>query len=254
MKSIIIGIVGWLALVFFPNFAKGAGPETFQMANEALTKGDTKTAVEAYESIRAAGQHSPELYLNMAKAYKQLGQTGRAMLAYERGLRLRPTDARFLDQVEAMEKEKMLPPSNLFEFRSLSFFSNWNKALPSDTWAIWAVVLGWLCVGAGFWRWRSKHVFAHKFGWPIAIALGFCAVFALMMAVFAARFAGNKDYGIVLQKETKVFPNPDTHTPEAETLQEGSKVKILDAMGEWYKIELTTGETGWAQQSAVAII
>ncbi|MEM9686153.1 MAG: SH3 domain-containing protein, partial [Bacteroidota bacterium] len=50
---------------------------------------------------------------------------------------------------------------------------------------------------------------------------------------------------IIFEKETEVRSEPNDRSEKVFLLHEGTKVNVKDELGEWKKIRLTDGKTGW---------
>ena len=64
----------------------------FNEGNSLYEKGNYKGAENIYEDIIKSGVINPYLYYNAANAAFKAGSTGKAMLYYERALRMSPRD------------------------------------------------------------------------------------------------------------------------------------------------------------------
>ena len=66
-------------------------------ASQAYTDGQWNEAIASYEQINSIGLESAALYCNMGNAYYKDGNISRAILNYERALKVDPSyeDARF---------------------------------------------------------------------------------------------------------------------------------------------------------------
>ncbi|MCK4297178.1 MAG: SH3 domain-containing protein, partial [Candidatus Marinimicrobia bacterium] len=62
------------------------------------------------------------------------------------------------------------------------------------------------------------------------------------------------DYGIIIDYSVKSLAAPQRGSTELFIVHEGSKVKILEQDGNWYKIELIDGKQGWITAGGVGII
>lgn len=80
----------------------------WDQANTAYINNDFPTAISLYETILSSGRQSGKLYYNLANAYFKEQEIGRAILNYNRALRLNPgnEDIRYNLQVaEKMTKD-----------------------------------------------------------------------------------------------------------------------------------------------------
>ena len=51
-----------------------------------------------------------------------------------------------------------------------------------------------------------------------------------------------------------VKSSPETGSIDKLVLHEGTKVDIQETIGEWHKIHIADGNTGWVEQSEITII
>ena len=95
-RILLILIIALLPLGVQATSRTHAKQNVASMADEAYKAADYATAIEHYESVLADGLASADLYYNLGNAYYRTGQMGRAILNYERALRLDPgmSDAR----------------------------------------------------------------------------------------------------------------------------------------------------------------
>jgi len=66
--------------------------ELFDQANNAYNKGQYTKAIEQYEAILASEEFSTEIYYNLGNAYWKNKKLGKAVLNFERVLKLSPND------------------------------------------------------------------------------------------------------------------------------------------------------------------
>ena len=89
MKKILI----YTALFFMSVVARAAEPtslERWDAGNKAYIEGNYEQAIEEYSAIIAGGEYSMKLYYNLANAYFKQGEIGKAILYYNKALRIAP--------------------------------------------------------------------------------------------------------------------------------------------------------------------
>lgn len=109
---------------------------SFDTANSYFATGKYQQAQNAYEQIIRDEGYSASLCYNLANTYAQLGQTGMAILYYERALRLNPSngdvhhnlmriqeEAHLLGEGGAMKKILSAHNLNLWSFLALFFLA-----------------------------------------------------------------------------------------------------------------------------------
>lgn len=101
----------------------------FHQGNEAYSRGDFQAANEVFTQLTESAGFSPAVLYNMANSYAQSGETGKAILAYERALRLSPSDPDIRGNLELVRKERGLfpkEPSRTEAFFSLLTIRQWS--------------------------------------------------------------------------------------------------------------------------------
>ena len=89
------------------SFSVQAADNRFKKATIAYNDGEYQLAIEGFESLARDGLSSALLY-NLANSYAQNGQTGMAILNYERAARLAPGDSDIRGNLELLRKERTL--------------------------------------------------------------------------------------------------------------------------------------------------
>ena len=90
----------------------------------------------------------------------------------------------------------------------------------------------------------------------------FCAIAALLLAAFALGFAlqQKRDYmkadsAVVMLPVVPAKSSPsEGSSTDLFVLHEGTKVVILDNVGDWTNIELSDGRQGWIRTDAMEVI
>ena len=84
--------------------------QVWDAANTAYINSDYHRAIDAYRQLILRGYASDKLYYNLANAYFKVGRYGKAILYYNRALRLAPGDADIrynLDVANTFTKDKI---------------------------------------------------------------------------------------------------------------------------------------------------
>lgn len=105
--------------------------QEFAAANQAYEAGEWSKAVAIYEGLIREAGFSASLCYNLANSYVRNGQTGRAVLGYERALFLAPGDADIRDSLKRLRQEKGLSPAEtplLQQAGTLFGLNQWSLA------------------------------------------------------------------------------------------------------------------------------
>jgi len=221
----------------------------------AYTDGDWAGAARAWSDLRASGVESPELYCNLGDALFKQDDLAHAILNYERALKLDPSyaDARHnlaFAQTQVQDKIEAVP-----EF----FLEVWGRKLcwllPSDTWAVLFLLFlaGTLACVLLFLLGRS--VAARRGGFIAGIAALVLTLLCLDFAFWQRTDYRKADSAIVTRPVVTVQSAPGRDSvKDLFVLHEGTKVKVLDAVGSWRNIELADGRQGWLSAESLEII
>jgi hypothetical protein len=244
-----------LAMVGVAGEVQTQTPEQlFQQANGLYQQGKPAEARDLYEGLRQNGLESGELYYNLGNAYYKAGDLGRAILNYERALRLLPTDddvRHNLDLANLRITDRIEPVPRLFIWEYWDVvkdsFSLWSAA-----WLAYASYLLFLAFIAAMVLVRTYRL--RKVAFISSAAAGVILVAFLTLFLAKLTQGSRTDEGVVVAPITTVKNSPDSRSSDAFVLHAGVKVWILDTVSEWKKIRLADGKVGWMETSAVEVI
>ncbi|MCK5068917.1 MAG: tetratricopeptide repeat protein, partial [Desulfocapsa sp.] len=91
----------------FVSAAEESRQDQFQDAVLSYSQGDYQTAIKSFESL-LKDEISAPLFYNLANSYAQSSQSGRAILNYERALRLNPSDSDIRGNLELLRRDQGL--------------------------------------------------------------------------------------------------------------------------------------------------
>ena len=217
----------------------------FEKANRAFQKGDFAAAIELYESVLKENFFSAKLYNTLGTAYHESGKTGKPILFFERAQLLDPADADLLHNLEIARLRTKDEFSSLPEF----FISRWWKAAAMlggvVFWTMLSVLFWW--AGLGLWSlfYFEKINISKSRLWMIS---GMCLLLAslfFLQALTRKNEIENNRRGIVLVPEATLRSAPEDDSAEVTKVHEGAKIIVEDELGDWIKVRLPNGETGW---------
>ena len=240
-----------LFVVFFFNVFIVLGQDqgaTFQNANSAYNAGQFEKAVMLYEEILESGQHSAELYFNLANSYYRLNQVGESIFYFEKAKQLKPMDEDIIinsafAQNMAIDAVEILPKSQITRLKekTIDLFSQ-------DGWGYFIVLLTWLLtLFWGLYLWNKVPIFKRTFFVSIVV-LALILIGSLSMAIIKSSNTADTTYGILFNKKIEVWAEPNSRAEVLFLLHEGTKVQMLDKLQEWQKIRISNGSEGWVKE------
>ena len=216
---------------------------TFEEANQLYADGNYTDAVAAYEHLL---QEHPaaEVYYNLGNAYYRQNELAKAILNYERALRLKPydKDARYNLQFAQSRIIDNIEDKDAF------FIKKWVTALRNllaeSTWCIIAIAMFLLTITGAFVFAFSRNIGLRKAGFHtawIALLLSICSIG--LAASLHHRDTARAE-AIIMQGIVNAKASPDKSGTDLFTLHEGTKVTIRSTLSEW--AEITVGDNrGW---------
>ncbi len=228
-----------------------ASTTRWEAGNKAYIDGNYEKAIEEYSAILDGGEYSMKLYYNIANAYFKLGKTGKAILYYNKALRIAPSqeDIRHnLALAEAQTKDRIVAIPEFFVNRWLRTVRN---SMSCTAWSVMS--LAWLGVLLAF---GVLFLLASRIRWRKAGFYG--ALCAFVMFVAATSFAVSSrndmlshDEAIVMGTAISVKSSPDRSATDLFVLHEGTKVKILTEVDEWVEVVIADGKKGWTERKNI---
>ena len=224
-------------------------------ANQAYVEGRWSDAVDGYGQIFGMGLESAALYCNTGDAYFKEGNVSMAILFYERALKLDPSysDARYnLELMNSIIQDRIDPVPDFI-------LKVWAKdvcyIMDSDAWAACFLVLLALTLGLVLLFLLAPTAAGRRTGFFTGIVTLLLAVASLSFSIWQKNDYMSADEAIVMRPVTSVKSSPSAEaSKDLFILHEGTKVRILDSVGNWKNIELADGRQGWIPSADIETI
>lgn len=240
-----------------------ASPLTEQ-ADSAYAADDFTQALSLYKEAMATDGASAALWYNIGNTQYRLGETAQAILAYERALKLDPSDKYTRANLEFVASRTVDRPGD-----TGSFLSNTTDAIASsikpNIWAWIAFGAFALCISAVAMYIFSHTVIVRKTGFFGSIFLLIATVITIIIAFKAAGNATAKDRAVITASATILSTSPrepKDRSEEAMLLHEGTRVEIIDSVAspadttglKWYDVSIDNHHRAWIKSTDVEII
>lgn len=225
--------------------------QRFRRANE-LADSDSRQAYDLYQAaalryrrlVDEEGRTNGKLLYNLGNAYFQMGDLGRAILAYRRALEYAPGDANLVQNLAYARS------------RRLDRFEETTESAVLETLLFWhydfslGARLGALAVFAAvFWGLLALRLF-RPVPWvaPAILAIVSLALFGSV----AVSAAGSPDaFGVVVAPETTARRGDgESYEPAFESpLHAGAEFTLVEERPGWLHVELPDGRRAWIPAS-----
>ena len=235
-------------------FAQSGAEYYFEQGNSAYREGSYGEALTWYEKILATGFESSQVYYNMGNCAYKLDQVGEAVLYFERARRLDPHDREIRENLELANQrvqDRIELPPRLFLFE-------WWDGLTAyftiaDLTRLTAVLyLLTMALIAAWVFWRPERYRRWLTGTAIALVVLTLAASALLYHAVGDRHG--TPAAVVMAPFVTVQSAPDPGSTDVFVLHEGVVVELAEERGEWIRIRLPDGKSGWMMREQVAVI
>lgn len=222
---------------------------------QAYTDGKFADASTAWTSIEESGRKSAKLYYNLGNAWFKQGNYPKAILNYERALRLDPSysDARYnLEFTGNFVQDKIEPVP---EFILKSVARKVCYVMSSNVWAVIFLVLLAAALMMGLLFLLGSSVGKRRAGFYCGIVLLLLSAGALSFSIWQKSDSVKTDTAIVMSPVSSVKSSPSSgSSKDLFVIHEGTKVTILDEVGTWKNISLADGRQGWIPAADLEVI
>jgi tetratricopeptide (TPR) repeat protein len=233
-------------LLCLSSVAFGQQPtELYKSAAQLYKTNQFDQAAAAYEKILSQGYKSAEVYYNLGNCYYKLNTLNKAILNYERALKLAPQDEDIQHNL-AVANTKVV--DKIQPVPTLALLNLWNGIVEAKS------SYGWALIALGF-IWLALVFFAiylfvgiRKFSFAVGTMLVVFSIAVIMLATKQSNKEQQSDAAILSVSNSFVKSAPDANGNDLFMLHEGVKFQILDRVGEWSKIRLADGKVGWIER------
>lgn len=223
----------------------------FDKANAFYKNKDYQNAITLYEQISSTYGTSAVLYYNIGNAYFKSGEIGRAILNYERALRLEPNyeDARNnleFAQSKVVDNIVQIPPFFLKKWTGI-----FVKLLSTDQWYLVSIVLFVITLALALFFIFGGSLVLRK----IAFYAAFVGLAATIVSISFATVRHNQltqhNNAIIMSPTVTVKSSPDRSGTDLFQLHEGTKVTIHSTLDKWVEVKLGNGNIGWIETTNI---
>ncbi|TCO09370.1 tetratricopeptide repeat protein [Natronoflexus pectinivorans] len=225
-----------------------------EQANQHYMESEYGEAIELYEEVLKSGMVSADLYYNLGNAYYRHGYLPSAILNYERALLLAPQDRDIRHNLNLAYSQITDNIEPVGEFFLVRWFASFRNSANPDTWA-WISIITFILFLAGLlFYFFSRSILFRKISF-------FFALLAVLVSGISFAFANNqkqrlenRNRAIVFSPSVTVRSAPEARGTELFVLHSGTRVRILQVMGNWYEIEIEDGNVGWVHAEHLEVI
>lgn len=216
----------------------------FAEGNAAYSVGEYDKAIAAFEKITVENGYAPSVLYNLGNSYAQKGMIGKALLNYERALKLDPSNSDILGNLDKLRKDAGLFPPEM------SMADRFFSVVSIDGWALiglGCVVAVAVLLGCRLQLNPSKKMFG----------LSTAAAIVLFVVAVVGITYDYKNYNplIVVEKDVKLQVSPFDGASPVGAIAEGKTLQPLDKdYGEYVYVQDGSGRKGWLHRGAAEAV
>ncbi len=250
----LVALLLGLGLSTLPVQAQDDVAGLWQKAGEAFAAGQWQNALNFYQMIEGENLQSADLYYNIGNTYFKLDDKAHAILYYERALKLDPSHDDAAHNLEIARQLTLDKIDSVPDFILVSWFRHLRQSFSADSWA-WITLGLLLVVGILLTLFRNSASLAlRRVSFIVACVVFLLAVFTFIFSLQQKRAVTRQDSAIVTAPVCSVKSSPADGGNTVFVLHEGTKVRLLDNVGDWAKISIADGRQGWAPSGTFEVI
>lgn len=237
---------------------------TTEDADSAYMAGDYALASDIYEKTISENGTSASLLYNLGNSYYRQGKLPKAIIAYERALRLNPSDEMIRSNLDFVNSKLVDKKGYEGSFLSRTF-ADITDIMPANAWAWLSLTLFALTIGGIAVYLFTNGVMLRKIGFFSAIVL-LIAFLASIVFSFNARSRMNARNVAIVTAPSSILSTspraPQNRNEEAMLLHEGARLTIIDSVASpvdsvrtvWYDVSFDNDHRAWINSADVEII
>lgn len=220
-------------------------------ANKSYSDGKFDEAIKSYESILNQGYKSDVIYYNLGNAYYKAKKIPEAILNYERASLLNPGDENIkfnLDLAKTFTVDRIEP---LPDFFMITFFKKFRQLMSTDGWAYTGIFFLLVSLALAYFFWFSYNPNIKRITFSTGILVLFVTLLSFTFSVQLKNSITNHNYGILMPSVIAVKSSPGESGKDLFVLHAGTKVKIIDSVGDWLEVRIADGNMGWILKDTI---
>jgi len=241
-----------LSLIFSSSiFANNQQLDSAQFYYE---NGNYESAIASYNRVLESDEISPEIYFNLGNCYFKMDNIPSAILYYEKAKKIEPNNEDLeynLNVANSRIADRIEPVPEMLHLKLMRSISN---SLDADSWA-------WLFIGlfilfllflAIYLISRRRGV--RKFGFTMAALFLLFSIISFAISRSEHNFVKTENSAIIFEPSVTIKSSPNKSSKDLFVLHDGTKLQLLEKVGDWYKIRIASGSVGWIEADKIRVI
>lgn len=226
--------------------------EMWNKANQFYTQKKYDSAVANYELLLKTNNSNAMLHYNIGNAYYRMNKMGLAILHYEKAAHSNSGNKEIHTNLQLAKSRVQ---DNMTESNPIFFVTWWNAlnhTVSANVWAVLALLMFLTVLVLIYFARTKKEHFANSGRW---VSLGIvCLLITGSMTWISYDEYAHPNKAVVINTGGVFLQSPQANGKIIGNLPEGLVIEILDHKGDFYKVELQNGKSGWIAADALGIV
>lgn len=251
MKRLIL----YTALAFWLGAASGADAnsdvEKMNNGNEAYRAGNWDLAIESYSSVTA---NNAALFYNRANAHFQNNDIGKAILDYNRALRIRPRDKEIRANLEYARLSRTDKTETIKNSTALRLAENLFTKISMNEHAAISLLFFTILAGILFGLIRYPPSASRSRLKSMMVITAAALIIQVTVTGIKTYSESIEKLGVVTVKAAAALSSPARGSRKVFELHDGAEVTLGRSESGYIQVELPTGWTGWLPTNAITAL
>lgn len=239
----------WILFIATFSYLTGLSQDYFSEGNLAYQDERYTDAIASYSRLIDQGELGVNIFHNLGNAYYKNYELGKAIWAYESGLKIEPNNDNLKQNLGFVNSKTV----DQIDTESSGIGKWMNDTLFGSIvnfWAIISVISALLVAMSLYLFFASKE----KSKRNLSLIGGFGGMILLIASILLAASHKSQlteqNQGVIIEQLVEIKVSPSEEALTSYELHEGAKVNLLKSEGSWQQIEVN-GNQGWVQTSRI---
>lgn len=238
-----------LSICLLINFSVFGLNDDFVKGNQQFQAKDYEKAIVFYESnISKNTIVSFENFHNLGSAYYRISNYPKAILNYERALLIQPNNKRLQKNLIITNQKIEDQFATVEPFFLVKWWTSWQNLFTLNIWAL-LIILTAVISAFSLKKWQLGESRKQR---KKGFFIGFSTLVLMLLMIFTAwqksAALKNPNTAIVISSEIELKTAADENSPTIFVLHSGTKLRLIDELGDWRKVRLPNGDLGWLEE------
>jgi tetratricopeptide (TPR) repeat protein len=216
----------------------------FIQANNKYSEGIYEGAISLYDSILSSGVESSELFYNTGNCYYKQQDWANAIWHYEKSLKLNSKNKNALHNLQITQLKIIDQIESIPQLFYQKWWQNIISSLSTNTWQILAILCIWGILIIQLIRKLKKFNTRYLLNF-----LSLLTVILFYITYYSHQEKHTKNEAIIFSSTVVVNSAPTNNSTNLFSLHSGTKIEIVEHIGNWINIILANGNSGWIKES-----